>query len=965
MSPTGEKKQFSGLKHMSALAWGVLIALAMILSLLPKTAASAAVISDNIVTKVSITDSKGNEATQLTPDPYSLNLDFKLPNNKIHAGDTSMVSLPEQLRFSTSSAFDVYSADGKVVAHAVIDSTLKKLVLTYTDYVEKNSDITGKITAAFVVDSAKVHTQTDIPFRIQVGETSIPVNGGKIHFTGPRGDHPQERLAKWGWVTDANTDAINYWVRINAIGETLKNVVLSDTAATPDMTFDPESFHIRKGRFIRNERNQWEIKDATDVTSSAKINFNADNTQFTISLGDVKGEGFLISYKAKIGHHPVNHEAFRNSASETAVGLNETQKSTNNFIWQSASGEANGYNYSVGVHKTDDNGAPLAGAVFKVVRDRSKEVVGTITTDASGHGRIGNLLRDDYTITEVTAPAGYQLDTTPIKVTADDLNNNAKAVVKNAVNTKLISVSGEKKWDDSNDQDGKRPAAITVDLLADGVKIQSKTVTAADGWKYSFGNLPESKGGKKIAYTVAEEPVDGYTSAVDGSNITNTHKVEKTSVSVEKKWSDASNQDGVRPSSVSVQLYANGKASGDPVTLDAANSWKHTWSDLAKNAAGKAIVYTVKEVNVPDGYVSETSGDAVSGFTITNTHKVERTSVSVEKKWSDASNQDGVRPSSVSVQLYADGVASGDPVTLDAANGWKHTWSGLDRNAAGKAIAYTVKEVSIPEGYTSETAGDAASGYTITNKHTPGVTAVCGVKAWNDTDDQDGVRPKSITVNLLADGEKIQSKTVTAADGWRYSFEDLPQFKDGKKISYTVSEQPVDGYKTTIDGTAITNTHEIEKTSVSVEKKWKDQDNKDGSRPASVSVQLYANGVASGSPVTLDAANSWKYTWSGLDKNAAGKAITYTVKETSVPHGYTSTISGDMASGFTITNSHTPVVPPTPPVTPPTVPPAPKKPHLARTGTGLWAITIAGTALLAAGIILALRRKGGKEAYAG
>ena len=868
MSPTGEKKQFSGLKHMSALAWGVLIALAMILSLLPKTAASAAVISDNIVTKVSITDSKGNEATQLTPDPYSLNLDFKLPNNKIHAGDTSMVSLPEQLRFSTSSAFDVYSADGKVVAHAVIDSTLKKLVLTYTDYVEKNSDITGKITAAFVVDSAKVHTQTDIPFRIQVGETSIPVNGGKIHFTGPRGDHPQERLAKWGWVTDANTDAINYWVRINAIGETLKNVVLSDTAATPDMTFDPESFHIRKGRFIRNERNQWEIKDATDVTSSAKINFNADNTQFTISLGDVKGEGFLISYKAKIGHHPVNHEAFRNSASETAVGLNETQKSTNNFIWQSASGEANGYNYSVGVHKQDDNGAALAGAVFKVVRDRSKEVVGTITTDASGNGHIGNLLRDDYTITEVTAPAGYQLNTTPIKVTADDLNNNAKAVVKNAVNTKLISVSGEKKWDDSNDQDGKRPAAITVDLLADGVKIQSKTVTAADGWKYSFGNLPESKGGKKIAYTVAEEPVDGYTSAVDGSNITNTHKVEKTSVSVEKKWSDAS-------------------------------------------------------------------------------------------------NQDGVRPSSVSVQLYADGVASGDPVTLDAANGWKHTWSGLDRNAAGKAIAYTVKEVSIPEGYTSETAGDAASGYTITNKHTPGVTAVCGVKAWNDTDDQDGVRPKSITVDLLADGEKIQSKTVTAADGWRYSFEDLPQFKDGKKIIYTVSEQPVDGYKTTIDGTAITNTHKTEKTSVSVEKKWKDQDNKDGVRPSSVSVQLYADGKASGDPVTLDAANSWKYTWSGLDKNASGKAITYTVKETSVPHGYTSTISGDMASGFTVTNTHTPVVPPTPPVTPPTVPPAPKKPHLARTGTGLWAITIAGTALLAAGIILALRRKGGKEAYAG
>ena len=329
----------------------------------------------------------------------------------------------------------------------------------------------------------------------------------------------------------------------------------------------------------------------------------------------------------------------------------------------------------------------------------------------------------------------------------------------------------------------------------------------------------------------------------------------------------------------------------------------------------------------------------------------------VTKAWDDSDNTDGVRPSSVSVQLYANGKVSGDPVTLDAANSWKHTWSGLDRNAAGKAITYTVKEVSIPGGYVSETSGDAASGYTITNKHTPGVTAVCGVKAWDDNDDQDGVRPKSITVNLLADGEKIQSKTVTAANGWKYSFEGLPQFKDGKKITYTVSEQPVEGYKTTIDGTAITNTHETEKTSVSVEKKWKDQDNKDGSRPSSVSVQLYANGVASGSPVTLDAANSWKHTWSGLDKNASGKAITYTVKETSVPHGYTSTISGDMASGFMVTNSHTPVVPPTPPVTPPTVPPAPKKPHLARTGTGLWAITAAGAALLLSGAAFILRRK--------
>ena len=238
-------------------------------------------------------------------------------------------------------------------------------------------------------------------------------------------------------------------------------------------------------------------------------------------------------------------------------------------------------------------------------------------------------------------------------------------------------------------------------------------------------------------------------------------------------------------------------------------------------------------------------------------------------------------------------------------------------------------------------------------------------KAWDDSDNTDGVRPDSVQVQLRADGKKSGDLvTLNEANHWTYTWTGLKAKNNGQDIKYTVSEVlPANGkytFKVTgdaVSGFIITNSHRVERTSVSVSKVWDDRNDQDGVRPSSVSVQLYADGKASGDPVTLDAANSWKYTWSGLDKNASGKAITYTVKETSVPHGYTSTISGDMASGFTITNSHTPVVPPTPPVTPPTVPPAPKKPQLARTGTGLWAITIAGTALLLSGAAFILRRK--------
>jgi len=71
-----------------------------------------------------------------------------------------------------------------------------------------------------------------------------------------------------------------------------------------------------------------------------------------------------------------------------------------------------------------------------------------------------------------------------------------------------------------------------------------------------------------------------------------------------------------------VQLYADGKAKGDPVTLNASGEWKYTWTNLPKNKDGKEIVYTVDETETYEGYTtSDPTGSAAEGFTITNTHK--------------------------------------------------------------------------------------------------------------------------------------------------------------------------------------------------------------------------------------------------------------------------------------------------------------------------------------------------------
>ena len=293
----------------------------------------------------------------------------------------------------------------------------------------------------------------------------------------------------------------------------------------------------------------------------------------------------------------------------------------------------------------------------------------------------------------------------------------------------------------------------------------------------------------------------------------------------------------------------------------------------------------------------------ISGYDITNSYTPGKTSITVTKAWSDNNDQDGKRPQDIKVQLYAGEDKCGEEVTLNTGNNWSYIWTGLNEKKAGTVISYSVKEVNVPEGYTSTVSGDAKNGFTITNSHTPETTQVSGTKTWNDGNNQDGKRPGSITVNLLANGTKIDSKTVTERENWKYIFTNLPKYENGKGITYTITEDAVADYSTEVKGYNITNSYTPGKTSVTVTKKWVDNDNKSGKRPSEIKVQLYADGKESGSPVTLNEANKWTYTWSGLDEKRSGSTIVYTVKEVGTVDGYETSVSGDARTGFTITNT--------------------------------------------------------------
>ena len=492
-----------------------------------------------------------------------------------------------------------------------------------------------------------------------------------------------------------------------------------------------------------------------------------------------------------------------------------------------------------------------------------------------------------------------------------------------------VSATANVTWDDAENQDGIRPASVSLQLKSkvegeDAVNVGDNVTVKADAdgnWTKTWTDLPKYNAGKVIEYTVEESGLpEGYTATVSKDEETgaitvkNSHTPAVKDLTVSAKWDDADNQDNVRPASVDAVLYAGDTATDKTVTLTAEENWTATIKDMPVYTAGKvgeAVNYSLKVAKEVEDYTNTTDGLAV-----TFTHKPAVTSVTTTIKWDDAENQDGIRPASVTLQLKADGEAASEDITVKAdANGnWTKTWNNLPVNkagAVGQKVTYTVEQTGLRSEYTQATAGDATTGFTITNSYTPKGVDIAVSANWDDQDNQDGIRPEAVEAELYADNVSTNKKVrLTADTDWKATFEKLAVNKNGKPINYTLQATKVDGYDLTTSGSGaeglvLKYTHKVKAVDVTATVKWADGDNQDGIRPASVTLQLKADGENSGDPIAVNANSNWTKKWSGLAEYKAGKKVVYTVGVSEISD-YTVEITGDAATGFTVTATHVP-----------------------------------------------------------
>ena len=598
---------------------------------------------------------------------------IKVQGLSIQEGDYISIQLPKELK-SSDLSFNIPGDNGKILAKGEYNQATKEMRIVFTKDAEHYSGTDGSVFFNTEIDKEVVKADTKTPLELKVnGKTVINYNVGyqiigkenPVSFWKSRDRKLVELVDQ-----DGNTHyLIHYTVSLDARhiekvqGATdYENVVFTDTLQSDALSYFDVKHHFtdanlkqsdidtyapilrtgiwRSGQWQNgvwvsapddtdaNRGPFWSLRDKQNYTAESSKdfftpNYSADGRSFTYNIGKLNpDDGFFFSYYVEINEAFKNGTIYKNQAKLTGDGI-VSREQIRDFEVSEAGGFLNGKTFNLQVKKIGDEGEALQGAKFTLVNPKTKYTK-IIVTDENGIAKLENVFKADYVLTEVEAPEGYELDSTPRTISKEDFENsiaNGATVEVEMLNKKKDVVAKEtnlsvkKEWVLDPALATNKPEKVVVSVLKNGVKDENLTVelSAANGWKASFSNLPkQDANGKEIVYTVSEEEVAGFKAAISGSEKTgftiSNYNGSRVVIPVTKIWQGK----GPHPDHLNVQLFANGEKVAT-YTLNKANGWQHSFDMPKLDANGKEIRYTVTEDSVA-GYTASTENNSSTGY---------------------------------------------------------------------------------------------------------------------------------------------------------------------------------------------------------------------------------------------------------------------------------------------------------------------------------------------------------------
>lgn len=385
----------------------------------------------------------------------------------------------------------------------------------------------------------------------------------------------------------------------------------------------------------------------------------------------------------------------------------------------------------------------------------------------------------DYSVEEV----GLDWYTTKVSGSAED------GYTFTNIAHETVNLLVEKLWN------GKK-TPITFNLLADGVETgDTLTFDGTDGWSGKFTDLRkyDDETGEEIIYDVDEVELVGYTTyksvnrqgPEDRFSFTN---MENIDIDVTKKWM------GPEADSATFNLFTVNHHLVESMTLTEDDDWTGTFEGLQKYnyENGELVEYYVEEEAIP-GYTTTVEGSNEEGYIFTNSSDATITA-NVYKYWY------GDQAAEASFDLYADGEATGETLTLTEDDNWMGAFDDLPKYSTetGEKIVYTIEEVALDGYQTSESFYGHDEDNIFFSFYNTKVTDIDVTKVW------EGEPGESATFHLVIDGEETdETLELTADDDWQGAFTGLPtvdveaNVEVPPVIEYDVVEAEIEGYEMT------------------------------------------------------------------------------------------------------------------------------------------------------------------------
>ncbi len=513
---------------------------------------------------------------------------------------------------------------------------------------------------------------------------------------------------------------------------------------------------------------------------------------------------------------------------------------------------------------------------YTVTYDGNGNTAGTAPTDSNSPyipnaeatilGNTGGLKRDGYTFLGwstvqypvVSTTVGYEAIKGNIKqagatltITGNTTLYAVWAIDTNGNDTPDYDETFVKltfNWDDNNNQDGKRPAELSV-TLEDGT-----TLTIGPG------NVTTSNGGntwttvEQYLSTIADGgvTVDGYqvTISDDGTTATLTYTPGTISFTATKVWENMDSIPGDWSGiAATFVLYGNGKlVAGSEKAVEYPGTTV-TWNNLPAYENGQEIVYHAYEekVSLPggDGGPNVTDHFQVSYNlmapipTITNKYLDGKTrAFTFVQEWDDSNDAAGMRPTSITVQLYdEDDAEVGVPVTITADDSWGYTWEDLplfkpdtdeanpqtgdykEYHAEVTGMEYAAADFDVNGLYIPAGSVEFGNSYVNTQIDTlqinPAVMnrTITIEKVWAGDGNVTGNRPAEVAIQLLAGGEVTDTIVLSGTGSTWTKQVTVPKYQAFEEIAYSVREvEPSSKYVAATTYDADTDTFTVTNT---------------------------------------------------------------------------------------------------------------------------------------------------------